>query len=261
MPIVIQPSYIIYPDQTTTAGAIIGKASQDCRQLLSNSGTDANTILDYVDRIHKELLRLSRFRWLLSPVKQFTTVVGKTDYWIGQQGQAPATAVDTALNLTDVFTIKRGTVFDRTNYMPIFPTSEAPLGAFFAQNNRPRLWRNDVATGDVINVYPPPDGAYVIEFRYFRERQLIASPASVLQVPDQYIDVVIAGVNELVAMYLRKPDEAGYWHQYYESGKKQIIRDSNLFPRGPEFVRPDPYMSIGNLQGGLPTEPIETSIP
>lgn len=261
MPIVIQPSYIIYPDQTTTANAIIGKASQDARQLLSNSGSDANTILDYIDRICKELLRLSRFRWLLSPVKQFTTVIGQTDYWIGQLGQAPVGSTDTALNLTDVYTIKRGTVFDRTNYQPLFPTGEAPLGAFFAQNNRPRLWRNDVATSGIINIYPPPDKVYTVEFRYFRRKVTISSPADVIPVPDQYTDVIVAGVNELVSMYLRKPDEAAYWHQYYESGKKQIIRDANLFPRGPEFVRPDPYVTMGNMNGGLPSNPIETSIP
>jgi hypothetical protein len=261
MPIVIQPSYIIYPEQTTTAGAIIGKASQDSRQLLSNTGNDANTILDYVDRIHKELLRLSRFRWLLSPVQQFTTVAGQSHYWVGQQGQAPTGTVDTALNLTDIFTIKRGTVLDRSNYSPLFPTGEAPLGAFFALNNKPRLWRNDVSTSGVIDIYPPPDGAYTIEFRYFRQRQVISSPASVLQVPDQYMDVITAGVNELVAVYLRKPDEAQYWHQYYESGKKQIIRDGNLFPRGPEFIRPDPNALQSSNSGGLPTNPIETSLP
>lgn len=259
MPIIIQPSYVIYPEQTTTAAAVIGKASQDSRQLLAASGSDANTILDYVDRIHKEILRLSRFRWLLSPVQQFTTTVGVSDYWIGQQGQAPVGTTDTALNLTDVFQIKRGTVFNRTSFTPIYPTAEAPLGSYFSQNAQPRLWRNDVSTSGVINIYPPPDKAYVIEFRYFRKRQVISSPASVLQIPDQYIDIITAGVNELVAVYLRKPDEAGYWHQYYESGKKQLIRDMNLFPRGPEFINPD-YVS----QSGVatePSQPIETSIP
>ena len=262
MPIVVTPSYTVSSSSTTSAGDIIARCSQDARKLLDNNDIAERVVLiDYVNRVHTELLRLSRFRFLLSSVQTFNTVLGKTDYWIGVAGGQGVGQVDTGLNLTDVFTIKRGTVFDRTSYHPVFPTSEAPLGAFFAQNNIPRLWRNDVATPNVINIYPPPDGVYAIEFRYFKKRQKIVDTSNILQTPDDYNDIIIAGVNEYVAIYLKKPDEAGYWHASFESGKRQMIRDMNLFPRGPEFLRPDPNSTTSNTSGGLPTNPIETSIP
>jgi hypothetical protein len=245
---------------TTTAATIIAKASQDARKLVDNSA-DATLLVDYVDRIHKELLRLSRFRWLLSGVQQFSTADGVTDYWIGPTADLPGGMTDTGLNLSDVYTIKRGTVFDRTNYQQLFPTGEAPLGSFFEQSAKPRLWRNDVSTPGVVNIYPVPNGVYTVEFRYFKTHNPITLTTDVLQVPDQYTDIVVAGVNELVALYLKQSTEAAYWHAYYESGKKQIIRDMNLFPRGPEFVRPDSSSTTSNMSGGLPTNPIETSIP
>jgi hypothetical protein len=41
---------------------------------------------------------------------------------------------------------------------------------------------------------------------------------------------------------LKKSDEAAIWKGEYEAGKREMIRDANLFPRE-DFVRPD-YVAI-----------------
>lgn len=96
---------------------------------------------------------------------------------------------------------------------------------------------------------------YLIEFRYFQTRTQLTTLAQVLQIPDDYKDVMCAGVNWMAFQYLDRKPEAQEWKQIYMSGISQIIRDKNLTPRGEEFIRPD-GASLGNK---LPT--IETLDP
>lgn len=94
----------------------------------------------------------------------------------------------------------------------------------------------------------PLDG-YVIEFRYFKLRLQVTNPNQVLQVPDDYRDVVIAGVNAVTFMYLSRPTEASRWYSLYKDGLSQIVRDINFISRGGEYIQPD-ATSVGNY---LPT--------
>lgn len=93
---------------------------------------------------------------------------------------------------------------------------------------------------------------YVVEFRYFKVRQPITNPNQILQIPDFYKDIVCAGVNWLAYKYLKKDDEAQVWAQVYQKGLTEMVKDSNLFPRAGEFVRPDMAgVAIGNLNTGV----------
>jgi hypothetical protein len=240
---------------TTTVQQVVDCTSQDIRKLLANSGTDEAILIDYVNRVHLDMLRFSRWRFLLSGVKTFNTVVGESDYWIGNTGGQGAGQTDTGLNLTDVRVIKMGTVFDRTNHKPLAKTGEQPLGDTWTDNNRPKVWRNDVSSPNVIQLWPPADGIYAIEFRYYKVHTQLTIDSQVLLVPDDYKDIVCAGVNELANMYLKRPEEAQYWHAIYEEGKREMIRDANQFPRGEEFIRPD-YSGVAPIAA-----PIEVSIP
>lgn len=264
---------------TILVSDVISGASQDVRKMLDNAGNanEIATLIDYTNRVQLQLLREARWRFLLSGVLQFTTTaftgVGSfngTDYWIGPTGTGPASSVDTALNLTNVGVVKAGTVFDRTSFHRLNSTDEAPLGPDFSNpssptsiNARPRLYRSDQITPSIFSIYPPSDKAYTIEFRYFFSKPQLTTSSQALLIPDDYKDVVIAGVNALASLYLRvNPQDAQMWKGIYEEGKAGMHRDHNLFPRGQEFIAPDPASTprTVTIPIGLDSG-IESSIP
>lgn len=97
----------------------------------------------------------------------------------------------------------------------------------------------------------PIDG-YLIEFRYYKIRQQLTVASQVLQIPDDYKDVIIAGVNWLGNKYLKRMADAREWQQVYMAGLGEIIRDKNQFPHGADFISPDPA-SINNNYNAVQT--------
>lgn len=85
-----------------------------------------------------------------------------------------------------------------------------------------------------------PMGGYLIEFRYFRKRTTLSSAGQTLQIPDDFFDVVVAGVNELAYRYLQKFDAAMLWKGTFQDGIREMIRDKHLLPNASsDFMRPD----------------------
>lgn len=364
---------------TTTAQQVINSTAQDVRNTLT--ATDPTngqlTMLDYVDRVSKEMLRASRWVFLLSPSRQFYTKLGCTDYWIGPLGGAPFTAVDVGTNITDLRIIKPKSVFDRSNFTALGHVDEAPLNARLAYPDaqprlgRPAVWRQDEANPNILSIYPaadnqntyspqpispicsltsggslpnriyyltttyvdsfgnestapqptemripagqlvtvnPPESGidavgidyglynvyaasantlespildsnstslqatsidrsttwtepstglitggpppptnnkvnpitgYLMEFRYYQQRAPVTSPSQILQIPDDYKDVVISGVNALTFDYLMRAPESQKWYAIYKDGITQMIRDINFMAKGGEYVQPD----------------------
>jgi len=110
-------------------------------------------------------------------------------------------------------------------------------------------------TGLISGVNPPsqselePLGGYLMEFRYYQSRPQLLAASTLLSIPDDYKDIVIAGVNELAFALAEKMDNmVTYWHQKYAAGVQQMIADKNLFPGGQDFIRPD-SASIQRQQG------------
>jgi hypothetical protein len=105
-------------------------------------------------------------------------------------------------------------------------------------------------------------GGYVMEFNYYQSRLVLTDVTQVIQVPDTYKDVVCAGVNWLAFKYLEMDDNAKLWQQVFEAGKVQMIKDKQLFPRGEEFIRPDPASVTQSSTGGLGLDSgLESSLP
>jgi|SRR5581483_8226037 len=147
-----------------TAQTVLNSVSQDMRQLISASANaDATLLLDYVNRIQLDLLRFSPWTFNVSNVKRFITEPLRTDYWLGATGSNLAGTVDTGLNLSDLGRIRKDSVMDRSNYVPLDWVSEAPLTTGLAYQDtqsrpgRPAVWRNDPNSPNVINIYPAPD--------------------------------------------------------------------------------------------------------
>ncbi len=98
-----------------------------------------------------------------------------------------------------------------------------------------------------------PLGAYIIRFKYFKNRINLLDPNDFLQVPDDYKDVVINGVNGFAFKLLGKNEEAQHSYQLYRQGLTEMVWDKNLFPEGVNFIRPDAGSYVNNqILGFLP---------
>ncbi len=96
-----------------------------------------------------------------------------------------------------------------------------------------------------------PLRGYLIEFRYYKARPVVDDAADILLVPDTYKDIVCAGVNYYASKYLKLWDDARAWGAEFQDGLRQMVRDKNLHPKGPDFMRPDPTAHTG--AGGWPS--------
>ena len=363
------------PVQTasTTVQAILNATSQDVRQQLASSGNDGSILFDYVNRIQLWMLRSSRWDFLLNlDTKYFITERERTDYWIGASGAAPAGAVDTGLNLTDLDMIERDTVFDVSNMSRLDKTKDRPFSLTLATRDaqfrpgKPAEWRQDLSTPGLLQIYPAPNNqniyqpipespylttttsgalaqrtyyvtvtfldslnnegtacdreaiitipankllvvqsptlpfnvttqgvsynqynvyastvsqseklqnvspialgtnwtepgtgltttgvaspltnnltnmdGYLITFRYYRQRQIVTDPSAILQIPDVYKDIIVAGVNWLAYRYLRLMQDSQMWQMEFMDGLRQMIKDRNLIPKENDFMQPD----------------------
>lgn len=383
-------SYVTFP----TVQTIINGVSQDIRQQLSATSQPGEAILiDYTNRIHKQMLRFSRWGFLLSEPQFFLTQMGQSSYWVGPRGQAPAGCVDTGLNLPDVDKFKKDSIVDLSNQTNLKWLSSSPIGPNLitrggqGRPGLPKVYGQNPNDPNVLFIYPPPNnenatqptpqvpiaitavggalpartylfkitfvdqlggqststttgapiyipanslatvkspalgifgvlpdgaavsgvqynayhvyavkaviqngtytnegsetlqtglsgpipigsdwtepttgliatgasvptvntlqgiGAYVIKFQYYKNRIALTQLTGVggtLQIPDDYQDVVIQGVQALAWKLLGKHQEAGMCYSLYNAGKTEMIADKNLFPEGVEFMRADP---------------------
>lgn len=224
---------------TLTVQDVLDASQADMVNLIGQSNP---AIISMINRVHLDLLRHSRWKFLLSDPVKFTATVGSSDYLIAS-GVAATGVIDTGLQLSDLDIIKPNDVaiYGPTLYYTLFKTDTAPLDAEYYLNGVPHYWLLTSSTG-VLSLYPYPDQAYVIKFQYYKTRTTLTDPTDALQLPDQYFDVLVAGVNEQAALYISLDHEqyapmASYWAGKYAEGKRGMIRDANLFPRA-DFIAP-----------------------
>lgn len=149
----------------STVQNVIDAVSQDLRlQLASTVNTAGQPILiDYSNRINKEILRFSRWPFIKSELQYFLTVEGQTDYWIGPKGAGPAGMVDTGLNLIDVDIIQKNSVRDISNQRTLFGVEMNPIGNQFnykdgqPRQGRPSNFWQDQNDPNIFHLYPGPD--------------------------------------------------------------------------------------------------------
>lgn len=146
-----------------TVQDVIDAVSTDVRQVLSNTGADAATITTWIQRVEYSLLYFTKWDFLLSDTKTFLTKQGVTGYWVGPVGTNPAGTADTGLNLNNLKWVKHGTVYDRSNFKTLGSIAEPPVSAVLSYTDgsfrpgRPALYRSNVDTPNILNIYPAPD--------------------------------------------------------------------------------------------------------
>jgi hypothetical protein len=144
----------------TTVQQIVTSATTD---IMNQIGTNHPVLLDYCNRISYDMLRATKWDFLLSDVQSFITRQGVTAYWIGALGQAPEGTYDTGLNITNIKWVQHGSVFDRSNFQELGSVASMPVSAVLnytdgtSRPGRPCVYRNNVDTPFVLNIYPAPD--------------------------------------------------------------------------------------------------------
>jgi hypothetical protein len=370
----------------STVADILAQVSQDIRlQLSADDNTpDQAILIDYVNRIHKQMLRFSRWDFLLSEPQYFMTSEGQTDYWLGPTANLPASTVDTGLNFSDVDRLKKDSIIDISNTRPLkFLTAQpfSPSLNFRTGQTRPGLpaviWQ-DHNDANIVHLFPGPDnnnlvqpvpatpiltsvtsgalaqrsyfvritfldtlngestgspitakrvvaanklikvisptlpfnttssgvvynrynvyagtaegsetlqtvtpinigtnwtepgtglttsgaavptvntleqvGGYIIQFRYYKDRLVLNDVEDVLQIPDDYQDIVVYGVDALAWKLIGRGEDAQASNALYRAGLTEMIWDKNLFP-DTDFVRPDPASHVNSQTLGFP---------
>jgi len=136
--------------------------------------------------------------------------------------------------------VLQNTIQQATNIDVHYPWFESPSGLVTTGPNPP-------STNNVMPVM-----GYVIEFRYFRQRGNIIDAGQVLQIPDDYRDTFVHGVDALTFKYLTRPQESMQSYQLYREGLTQIVRDLNFISKGGEYVQPD-GASLGRFLPAIET--------
>lgn len=172
---------------------------------------------------------------------------------LGNESSAPGTAAKIFIPANFLITVlppsdpalksSTGVKYDRYNVY-----ASTTLGSECLQTSNVSTGSNwtepssGLLTGTAIfptaNNVEPVDG-YVIEFSYWKQRIALTNVSQVIQVPDVYKDVVIAGVNSFAFQYLNRPQESALWRQVFQAGIVGMIHDRNLY-RSKDWMRPDP---------------------
>lgn len=209
-----------------TVQDIVNSVSLDMRQVLSPMAPDANIIIPWVDRIHKDVLHTSLFSTFNQFVTTIDVVSGTSSY---------------SLSLGSQPSVRRITsMYDRTFDRVILPYESLGLPSVKADAEtgepegipKPMLtaatmeqwpeYYKRIGASSTIALFPAPqkaafNGTY--EIYYEGQVATLLNLTDVLVVPNDGEDLVVAGVNSLAAAYLKNPDDTAYWKTAYETMK------------------------------------------
>jgi hypothetical protein len=209
---------------------IINAVSIDTRQVLTNSGNDAFVILNWVDRVHKDVLHTTLYANQNLATTSFTTTVGQTNYTL-----TPTTAIRRIVSIYDsTFNMSLTPAdIDLDSPSPVQTRVNEEAGRPSAAINQPQPYAayhfggtseyyRFIAPATLLVRPAPSTTAFVSTLNIVYE-QLISTLSSLsapLIVPDDGKDIVVAGVNWMAMAYIGKSQEAASWFQLYQQLKQ-----------------------------------------
>jgi hypothetical protein len=206
---------------------IVNAVSIDTRQVLTPSGNDANVIMSWVDRVHKDVLHSTLYVNQNLNTTSVTTQVGVNSYTL-----APPTAIrrivsiyDTTFNLSltpsDVDLDQPSPTQSNANEQQGRPAMQSPLPhQAYKFGGTPEYFR--FLAPNVLLIRPaPPSDAWVSTLNITYEELVtnLVNLTDVLIIPDDGKDVVVAGVNWMAMAYIGRQQEAMSWFQLYQQLK------------------------------------------
>lgn len=210
-----------------TVQDIVNAVSTDTRQVLSASGNDANVIMSWVDRVHKDVLHSTLYVNQNLATTQVSTAVGTNSYTL-----SPLTAIrrvvsvyDLTFNLSltpsDVDLDQPSPTAARVNDEGGRPISQVPWPhQVYKFGGTPEYFRF-IAPNTLVVRPAPSISSYVstLSLTYEEQVSTLSTLTAELIVPDDGKDVVVAGVNWMAMAYIGRSQEAMSWFQLYQQLK------------------------------------------
>jgi hypothetical protein len=208
---------------------IVNAVSIDTRQSLAPSGNDANVIMSWVDRVHKDVLHSSLYVNQNLATTSVTTAVATNSYTL-----SPATTIrrivgiyDTTFNLSltpsdadlDQPSPTQARVNEEQGRSMSTQSFPSPYQAY-KFGGTPEYFRF-IAPNTLVIRPAPPDFPWLstLSVTYEQLVSTLASLTAPLIIPDDGKDVVVAGVNWMAMAYIGRQSEAMSWFQLYQQLK------------------------------------------
>jgi len=212
---------------------VANDVSLDVRQALGSTGTDLTILTGFIDRIHKDCLHSSVYSYLNIATTSFTTVAGTGSYTLTPTNIRRVLGVFDASKQRILFPIERATSpVSQVEKQEINPGQQGASPLIYGmpatspislQAGQPAYFRHIGA--QQLNLYPTPGtsaggGIFQINVSYEQQVVTLVNPTDALTMPEDSRDMVVAGVDYLANVYLKRTEEAQVWAQVYTSLKK-----------------------------------------
>jgi hypothetical protein len=208
-----------------TVASISSDSSIDVRQVLLPTDTK---FAGWIDRINKDCMHSSVYRYLNLGTNSFTTVPGQGGYsLLGNSSVRRIVGVQDLTRNRILFPVERATSpvsqLEQQEPNPGQQGSSAlqfgaPLvSPISMQAGQPGYFRH---VGSFLNLIPIPTAALLIGYSFELQVATLINPTDILPIPEDGRDMVVAGVNYLANIFLKRMDEAQIWAQIYESLKQ-----------------------------------------
>jgi hypothetical protein len=195
---------------------------------MNSSGNDANVIMSWVDRVHKDVLHSTLYVNQNLATTQVTTATGTNAYTM-----SPPSAIrrivsiyDTTFNLSltpsDVDLDQPSPTQARVDDDAGRPALQMPLPhQAYKFGGTPEYFRF-IAPSTLVVRPAPLNTAYTstLNITYEQLVQTLSTLSSELIIPDDGKDVVVAGVNWMAMAYIGRQQEAMSWFQLYQQLKQ-----------------------------------------
>jgi hypothetical protein len=209
---------------------IVNAVSTDTRQVMNASGNDANVIMNWVDRVQKDVLHTTLYANQNIASTQVTTVVGQNAYTM-----SPPSAIRRIISIFDLtfnMSLTPSDV-DLDSPTPVATRVNEEAGRSSSQINQPHPseayrfggtaeYFRFIGPNTLVIRPAPATPGYVATLSVVYEQLVptLSSLTAALIVPDDGKDVVCAGVNWMAFAYIGRQQEAASWFQLYQQLKQ-----------------------------------------
>lgn len=211
-----------------TGNNIIQQVSYDVRQVLATTGTPQTILMNYVDRIQRDLLHTTFWASTIRNTTTITTVVNTPSYTISASPPVRRVLLvydrsrDRILLPFEVISTPTSEMAEPGTEKLTAQQSETVVGPLElkrlkTQSSIPEYYR--FASGTCY-LFPTPQQVLTIELHYNAQVPIVSDPTVLLTIPDDSIDAMVAGVNYLANLFLSRMEDAKFWSTLYQQLKK-----------------------------------------
>jgi hypothetical protein len=208
-----------------TVSSISSDVSIDIRQVLVPTDTK---LIGWIDRIHKDCMHSSVYSYLNIGTTSITTVAGQNSYSLTPTNIRRIMGVFDPTRSRILFPIERATSpVSQVEKQETNPGQQGSPQQQFGQpgivpmslqSSQPGYFRH--IGPSTINFYPVPQQVLQLNISYEMQVVTLVNETDVLLIPEDGRDMVVAGVNYLANIFLKRTDEAQIWAQIFSALKK-----------------------------------------